>query len=238
MDLKTIQAGVDKDYFWYRAKLDLIEVLLKKTFDNAGSGEEARILNVGAGSGDDQALMSKYGKVYAIDVDQKAVETLNPEYCFEKKVCSITNIDYPDDYFDVVVLFDVLEYIDDDKLAIKEVKRVLKPGGKLLLTVPALQSLYSAHDRFYNHKRRYDKKTLKSATSDLYCEYVSYWMFLLFIPIALKKLQNKEGAKVVSAKLPPVLSKVLYAITKLELSLIKLGMRFPFGVTLYGIYRK
>ena len=78
---------------------------------------------------------------------------------------SITELPLPDDRFDFAVCLDVIEHIDDDLRALRELHRVVRPGGTLLVTVPAYQWLWSEHDVINHHKRRYTRKTLSAVAA-------------------------------------------------------------------------
>ncbi|HOW35042.1 MAG TPA: class I SAM-dependent methyltransferase [Candidatus Omnitrophota bacterium] len=238
MDLRAPAAGLSKDYFWYKSKLDLIRILFDRVSGKEDIPAQRKILNIGVGTGDDLALMQTYGKVFAIDSEAKAVESLSPNACYEKKVSSACAIDYPDGYFDIVTAFDVLEYIEDHALAVREIRRVLKPGGIFLFTVPALPWLYSAHDRFYGHVRRYSKGLVKNILSVMQCRRLGYWMFFLFLPIAGAKLFNKKGSRLVYAPLPRFINAILYAVCRLETFFIRNNFPIPFGITIFGVYEK
>jgi SAM-dependent methyltransferase len=238
MDLRSRESGLTKDYFWYRCKLGLIELLFSKVCTDKEEPKKRKILNVGIGTGDDLSMMQEYGSVFAIDTNADAINTLPHGLYKEKKVCSICAIDYQDDYFDIVVVFDVLGLIENDALAVREIRRVLKPKGICLFTVPALSFLYSAHDRYYGHHRRYDMNSIKKIFSCMDCEAIGYWMFLPFFPIALKKIIHKKGSKMVYASLPGLINTILYSICRFETYLIKKGFCMPIGTTIYGIYEK
>ena len=238
MDIRSSKAGLTKNYFWYKSKLDLIQFLFDKTNPQGINPQEQKILNLGVGTGDDLSLLKKYGKIFCIDTDKKAIDALAPGDCFEKKISSACTIGYPDNYFDMVAALDVLEYIEDDALAAKEICRVLKPGGFFVLTLPALPLLYSAHDRYLGHYRRYTVGRVKAILSSMHCLKIGYWMFLLFLPMAVTKLMNKKGSRIVFMRMPAMINNILYSVCSLENFLIRHNFPLPIGTTIYGIYQK
>ena len=153
MDYKEYENGESASrHFWHRAKNDLIFRLLSKL-----KKRNLKILNLGAGTGDDLETLNKFGTVYVTDINENALSLIPNNLCAEKKRCDAQNLTYPNEFFDVVTSFDVFEHIPDDKKAINEVSRVLKKDGHLIFSVPAFQFLYSAHDKALEHKRRYSK---------------------------------------------------------------------------------
>ena len=106
-------------------------------------------------------MLKKFGKIYAIDIDKKALDLIPNNICFEKKIANVNDLPYSDNFFDLIVAFDVLEHIKKDSGAIKEIHRVLKKKGYFIFSVPAFPILFGSHDRALNHYRRYNKKTLK-----------------------------------------------------------------------------
>ena len=129
MDYKDLQAGQVKDNFWFRGKNHLIDVLLSKTCKN---NRDINILNIGAGTGDDLEVLNKYGNNYLIDIDRDALSMIDNNLCVEKKLCDACDLPYENNFFDIVVSFDVFEHIKNDGKAVREVYRVLKKEGILL----------------------------------------------------------------------------------------------------------
>ncbi|MEW6606347.1 MAG: class I SAM-dependent methyltransferase [bacterium] len=236
MDYREYQIGVTKDFFWHKGKIQLINILI----DKLKSKRCLRILNVGAGTGDDLPIVSRWGKVYVIDIDSDVLKIIPQEFVFEKKVCNACQISYPDAFFDLVLAFDVLEHIEDDKLAINEIYRTLKPGGFFILTVPAFNFLYSSHDRALKHFRRYNIKTLKNNLLNFRCVELGYWGFLLFLPVAVQRIlkRNNFNSKIHFIKLPKFINNIFYSLLKMENYFIKHRIPLPVGMTIYGIYRK
>jgi SAM-dependent methyltransferase len=148
----------ERDHPWFRHRLALI---LKAFAAHVGTHED--ILEVGAGTGHTARALRQagYGNLSLGDVHtrglsyarQYGLETL---YRFDLRAPPFR------DHFDVVALFDVLEHIDDDGLAVRAIGRMLRAGGRIVLTVPAHRWLWSRIDELSSHRRRYDRKGLMS----------------------------------------------------------------------------
>lgn len=236
MDYKDVLLGRTGDVFWFQARNHLIDRILGKL-----NISNAKILNIGCGTGHNMEVISHYGDVYVIDNNDKALELLPKDTYIEKKVCDACNLDYPDNFFDIVVSFDVFEHIQDDTKSVAEVRRVLKPDGKLVVTVPAFPFLFSAHDEYLNHYRRYNKKTLKALLKDFSNVKLNYWNAILFIPNWSIKIFEKvlrHDAKQLRLNyyqaLPRFIDRIFYWFLRLEIFLIKNNFPLPFGVSLVG----
>jgi SAM-dependent methyltransferase len=152
--------------------------------------------------------------------------------------------------FDLVCAFDVIEHVEDDQIAVNEMKRVLKDNGIIFITVPAFISLWSQHDEINHHFRRYRLNEInglfKSDKTDNKI-FSSYFNFFLFIPIYLfRKLSNllKLGEKRKGAGSdfetfnPGIINSLLYYIMKSESFFFNLNISLPFGVSIFYIWKK
>ena len=235
MDYKDLQAGQIKENFWFQAKNDLIDVLMKKACNNS---RQLKILNIGAGTGDDLEILNKFGKNYIIDIDKNALSVIDNKSCEEKKIASACNLPYLDNFFDVVVSFDVFEHIKNDQKAICEVYRVLKDQGILVFIVPAFQFLFSSHDKALNHQRRYSKKSIETLLSQFNLK-IFYWNSLLFVPMAtLRLFKRNSKSKVDKTNLPSWLNVLFFNLLKMDNFLITRNVSMPIGLSIVGYGRK
>ena len=229
------QAGVPEDFFRYKAKKELITILLNRLQSN----HKLKILNVGSGTGDDLAPIKEFGDIYVVDVDPNAIAMVPDSMVAEKKLRDACELPYNDNFFDLAVAFDVLEHIEDDRKAVYEIMRVLKPGGYFVFILPACSFLYGSHDRALDHYRRYNKSTIRTLLSDLACVELGYWTFSLFLPVAIQRfLTRKSEPKIQYFRLPNSINQLFYYMLRAENWLIKRGVSFPIGVSIYGIYHK
>ena len=151
---------------------------------------------------------------------------------------------FPDDRFDFAVCLDVLEHIEDEVRALRELRRVVRPGGTLLVTVPAYQSLWSEHDVINHHKRRYTRATLSAvaAQAGWETEWTTYFNGCL-LPARRRTAASRGCASVdepvSDLELTPLrLNGLLAAPLRLEAWVIGHGWRIPAGLSLMTVLRK
>lgn len=235
MDYKDMQAGVTQEYFTNRAQLFLIDAMLSKIRLQPGS----RILSVGCGDGNELKVLSRYGLVDILDPDKKAISLIPKSSYSQAHLKSILDFS-PKEKYDLVVAFDVLEHIEEDRKAVEKIYSALRPGGYFIFTVPAHQSLYSAHDKALGHVRRYSKRRLKAILSGLFSvRFISYRYFFISLPVAMNKLMNRSAKPHIEApRLPKFLNSLMLTALRLEISLMKSGIALPFGISLVGICRR
>jgi SAM-dependent methyltransferase len=150
----------------------------------------------------------------------------------------------------LVCAFDVVEHVEDDQLAVKEMKRVGKENAVLFITVPAFMSLWSHHDEINHHFKRYksdEVHQLFSAEADGKTIFKSYFNFFLFSPIFLfRKLSNllkfgekREGSgSDFESFNPGLINTLLFGLMKSESFFIKRNISLPFGVSIMYIWKK
>ena len=197
-------AELDDRHWWYRARREIIAELIRR---EAKLPKEAQILEIGCGTGHNLAMLSGFGHVDGLELDDEA-RALSEKRLGRKVLRSplpeLAGV--ADAHYDLVGAFDVIEHIEDDQAALASIARKLKPGGKFVMTVPAHQWMWTAHDVVNHHKRRYSKSSLRALIdgSPMRLEKIGYFNSLLF-PLAVaervaSKLRGKDSA---SVKLPP-----------------------------------
>lgn len=202
------------------------------------------ILDAGCGTGALMKKMRSVGKIYGIDVSNEALKFAKSNGLKLLKKGSITNLPYKDNFFDAVYSVDVLYHkqVKSDLTALKEINRVLKPGGILIIKNPAHNWLRGSHDIVIHTKRRYSKaglgrKLKKSGFEIVKISYVN----IFFFPVAIAKrlFDTLFGGKPVSdvQTLPYSLNKLLINAYNLEINLL-LKVNIPFGLSVFAIARK
>jgi len=155
MDIATYaaEAAIEADHWWYVGR----RFLFSEVINAFGLPQSAEILDVGTSVGTNLRMLRDLGFTRIIGVDQ------SPEairFCAEKglgevQLGDVCALPFGDRRFDLVIATDVLEHVQEDLSALRELRRVLKPGRHLLLTVPAFPLLWGLEDEVSHHKRRY-----------------------------------------------------------------------------------
>lgn len=226
-------------HWWYKVRRKIIHDLVKKYFPNKNNLE---ILDVGCGTGALMMEVNKYGNVQGIDVSSLAIDFCKSRGIKKVSLGGATNIGHPDNTFDLAFALDVLEHVEDDKGGIREMYRVLKPGGLAIIFVPAFMFMWGENDILCMHYRRYTLRELKNKLTEGGFEIVrsSYFNTFLFGPIALLRVVARLlGIKIKSdLKLGnPFLDYLFYKIFLLESFFLKY-FNFPIGVSAMAVCRK
>jgi len=232
-------AELDQHHWWFRARRRILEELIVRVVRPPKGG---RVLEVGCGTGHNLAMLGKFGHLDASELDFAARTLSTKRLGREVKEAKLPDLSmFKRNEYDLVALLDVLEHVPDDLGSLRAIHRRLKPGGALLLTVPANPWMWSAHDAAHHHFRRYTKKQLKELflRSGLEVQLLSYFNTLLYPLIAaariVGKITRKESA---DDKLPnaPV-NALLNSIFGSEACLIG-RLPMPFGVSLVAVVRR
>lgn len=154
-ELQTHQA--EDRHWWYRGRRTVLDVVVA----GLGSSEPARILDAGCGSGRNMVELARHGSVTGIELSETSVALARDRGAGEVVAGSILEMPFAEDSFDLAVSLDVIEHLEDDLAALRELRRVVAPGGSLLVTVPAYQWLWSGHDEINHHHRRYTRRSLQ-----------------------------------------------------------------------------
>jgi len=215
-------AAHDTTHWWYRARRDILSDFLAREAKLPGN---ARILEIGCGTGHNLPMLASYGEVDAIEIDEAAAAKASERLGKQVGSAPLPELDgvEPASY-DMVAVLDVVEHVEDDVAALQAIARALKPGGKILITVPAHQWMWSAHDVVNHHKRRYSKASLTKAldAAGLRPHKLGYFNSLLF-PVAVAarfagKLMGKDDSD--DSPPPKALNAVFEKIFGLERHLV------------------
>jgi SAM-dependent methyltransferase len=148
-----IMAAVEDRHFWFLG----IRAMVRDAYFAAGLGPDSTVLDVGCATGGMMRVLRGQGRFTGLDASPIAASMARERSGNEVVHGDATAMPFPDASFDGVMALDVLEHIDDDRAAVAEIRRVLKPGGALIATVPCHPILYSRHDRALQHVRRYTR---------------------------------------------------------------------------------
>ena len=163
--------ALETDYWWFVGRRALIARLLDSTLPAIAS-DAPQLVDIGCGTGANLPMLRQAvgprGTVFGLDFSPLALQWARSEGELDGGRIHLSQGDalrlpLRDGCTDIVTMLDVLEHLSDDAAALGEVQRILKPGGALILSVPAYQHLWSAHDEALHHFRRYEKSTLRRA---------------------------------------------------------------------------
>jgi SAM-dependent methyltransferase len=197
-------AEIDSEHWWYRARRDILAGLIEREIKLTAN---AQILEIGCGTGHNLQMLSRFGTADGIEIDAAARALASERLGRAIGDAPLPDLPgVPDQYYDLVAILDVLEHIEDDHAALCSIARKLKPGGRILITVPAFQWMWSAHDVANHHHRRYSKPALKRAIFEagLRLHLISYFNSLLFpLAVAARLAGRVTGRQDADDKLPP-----------------------------------
>jgi SAM-dependent methyltransferase len=235
---QTFQA--EDRHWWYRGR----RTVLERVLDGLALGESIRILDAGCGSGRNMVDLARRGTVTGVELSPPSVEKARQRGCGEVVEGSVLEMPFGDASFDLAVSLDVIEHLEDDLGALRELRRVVAPGGALLLTVPAYGWLWSGHDEINHHQRRYTMRSLRTVAEQAGWreERTSYFNSLL-LPVAivlrvLDRFNRKTTESSLDLWVPPELvNRTLEVPLTLESQLIARGGRIPAGLSLLSVFR-
>ncbi len=222
------------NHWWFQGRKHVIKKVIEKSFKK----RKIKILDFGAGSGVNLSMLSRFGSVSIYEPHKKTQKFLEKKYS-SKKFNILTKLN--NNKYDLILLADVLEHIKKDKDQIKKLSNSLKKEGKIFITVPAFNCLFTKKDIVLGHYRRYNISQLKKIFKNFKINKLSYFNFFLFLPISISlillKFLKTDFIDSVEKKPNIVLNKILYLIFKLESNLINI-FNFPIGVSILGVFQK
>ena len=232
-------AELDQDHWWFLARRRILDRLIRRV---VRPPNDAHILEVGCGTGHNLAMLGRYGHLDACELDKCARALASKRLGRQVRIAKLPDLTmFKRNGYDLIALLDVLEHVPDDLASLRAIHMRLRPGGALLLTVPANKWMWSAHDAAHHHYRRYTKKELKDLflRSGLEVQLLSYFNTLLFPPIALARIIGKiTGKQAADDKLPgDAVNSILDRIFGIEGVLIG-RLPMPFGVSLVAVVRR
>lgn len=239
MEISTyaIEAQVEATHWWFTGR----RRLLGRMIAAFGLPADARILDIGTSTGTNLRMLRDLGfsRYEGLDMSDEAVR-----WCADKGYGKVTRGDacalpFPDASFDLVLATDIIEHVDDDVLALGEIRRVLKPGGRVLVTVPAFPILWGLQDEIGHHKRRYRMAELvtRIGQADLVVHRRFHFNYLLFLPILLARriiavfgmrLQNENEVN------SPLINRVLSWVFRFDVWTAP-KVKPPFGVSCLAV---
>tara|TARA_A100001015_G_scaffold280197_1_gene342133 strand:+ start:2958 stop:3692 length:735 start_codon:yes stop_codon:yes gene_type:complete len=237
-DIYQICSKFESEHWWFVARRAIVQKAIDFYFKNPND-MTSKILEVGAGSGGNLEMLSAYGNVFALEMDEKSCQFAQNRNIGEVMLGKLPDQFPFDNTFDLICMLDVLEHIEDDFETLCIIKEKLNATGKLVITVPAYQWLWSQHDVVAQHYRRYNRKSLTEVItqSGLKVKYMTYFNTFLFPVVASVRLVNNVLGKNESSDLSlPIKGvnnglKTIFASERFFFPKIT----FPFGVSLLAV---
>ena len=231
-------------HWWFVARRHIFLSMLDR-YMGADKPDGRRVLDVGCGTGTMLTYLARYGKPEGVDIDAEAIDYCHARGLERVSQAPAESLPYGDDTFDLVTALDVIEHTDDDIAVLREVGRVLRPGGKVLLTVPAYRFLWGRQDEINLHKRRYRAKQvrerLKTSGFDvLRLTYINAALFPAIAAIRLARHVLPEPKKVesdFSFPAPRPLNSLLGTVFGSERFILN-RVNIPFGVSIMALAQK
>lgn len=232
-------ADLERDHWWFQGRRAVVLDMLSRYAKPA-----ARAIDIGLGTGYHAKILLDNG--YEVD----GVEPSSEAVAFARKIAPAARIiqsPFPSDQipsgaYDVAIMTDVLEHLPDDDAALRDLHRILAPGGVAIITVPAFRFLWTAHDERAHHFRRYRRGELERLirASGLQADVLSYYNFFLFPLVAGVRLLGyllPKSDKSDFEKTPGFLNGFLAALFSAEKYLLR-AIPLPWGVSLIAVVRK
>ena len=237
---------------WFAGRTRAIQTYLDAELGPRPAETERLVLDLGAGAGNMAHHLAHYGRVIGIDNNPRPL-AVAAQRALDVAQSLGDQLPFADDSFDVVALLDTVEHIPDELGVFNECRRVLKPGGLLIVTVPAFMWLWSYNDEINAHQRRYTAAELqqKLQISGLRIRRISYNNFFLFPLIAALRLLRPYKPDLASPHLtgdatiyqvemepiPEPVNTVLHGVGWVEAVLLR-RFRLPFGTSVLCIAEK
>lgn len=236
---------LEEGHWWFRGRRQIVLALVEQMSPD----RDSRILEIGCSGG---LLLAElrargYRNLTGIDISDDAMDLCRARELHDIHVMDAQNPTLADTSYDLIIASDVLEHLSDESQALLRWKGLLRPGGSLIVFVPAFTFLWSAHDVANKHFKRYSRSELTRLLTDsgFTIKRSSYWNFMLFLPISLVRILKRHLAPSTQStdegdlKMPAgwmnwLLSALLYC----ENRPLRSGVNWPWGVSVMALCTK
>ena len=232
--------AVDDRHWWYRGRRRIVLDVVR----SLPLPDDARILDAGCGSGRNLVELARFGTAFGLEPSRRSAEVARGRGAGEVVEAGIEAMPFEDASFDLVTCLDVIEHIDDDVAALRQLRRVARGGGFLLVTVPAYPRLWSSHDEANQHRRRYTRaELLRRAASVGWIPRRTTHFNALLLPVAMawrlgERLRSNGPAAAISEleRTPEAVNWLLEQPLRAESALLRTGRRIPAGLSLVAVF--
>lgn len=233
---------VEQSHWWFRARRHIVWSLVRRYVDG-GANRRLRVCELGCGTGGNLAAIAEDHDVVGIECSPDALNYARLSLGDRVRFGSLPHeIDLPQSSFDVVLMTDVLEHIKNDRASARTAVELVRPGGIVVVTVPAYQWLFSPRDVRHQHFRRYAKTQLRRLWNPegAQIEVLSHYNAALFPIAAAVRLSSKLSRRNDPADLsvpPRTINAFLARLMQSEAHLLG-RLPLPFGLSLVAVVRK
>lgn len=229
-------------HWWWQARH---QVVMRKLAEVSRSEKrnraDLRLLDIGCAGGVAFDDFSQFGQVSGIEPDRRLIDPHSP-WAAHIDECVFDNNYKADNQFDVILMLDVLEHIEDDAGALACVFELLRPGASAILTVPALPSLWSVHDEVNHHFRRYTRASLVNRLAAAGFEFaeVRYMFGWSLALMYLRRMLTSRNRQSYGVSVPPAVVNCSFSwMSRMEEFLCRtVHFRMPLGSSLLAIARR
>ena len=182
---------LEDEHWWYQGKKYLIETILDHTDIPHG-----QFLDIGCGTGIFLRILEKCGVAYGLDISELALSYCQRDGCRLLVRAAGGGLPFKDNSFSLVTLLDMIEHVDNDAEVLREAYRICRPGGVVVVTVPAFSFLWGRHDDAHHHKRRYVRAQLRDIgiSAGFTLEKLTYTNFFIFVPVLLRRIISRNAS--------------------------------------------
>lgn len=223
-------ADLYERHWWWRSREEAVLREVGRIVDGWDGGHHA-ILDVGCGDGLILPKLARFGDVEGVEPDERLVTGRSDEV-----IHVVPFEDFrPVRRYSLILMLDVLEHLADPVAALRRCREILEPGGRILLTVPAFEALWTTHDDLNHHFTRYRTATLRAVSQDAGLElhdarYFFHWVFAAKLGVRLVEALRPGPPS--PPRVPPVpVNRALLGLCRLERRVLG-PLRIPFGSSL------
>ncbi|HEX8157532.1 MAG TPA: class I SAM-dependent methyltransferase [Solirubrobacteraceae bacterium] len=233
---------VEEEHWWYRGRRRVLAAVL----DGLALPSDTRILDAGCGSGRNMVDLARRGQVWGIEPASPSLQAAVARQVGEVRPGSLGEpLPFEDGSFALALALDVLEHVADDAFALGELARVVRPGGRMILTVPQYAWLWGEHDVLAHHHRRYTRPLLvaRASAAGWNVERVTAFNTVLLAPIAAVRLvqraRRRPAPRSDLGRTPGgLVNDGLERVLRAEAAWIRHGRDLGAGVSLLAVLRR